>query len=196
MRSPSSRDAGQLGGHAPRRDEDPARREADRALFVLDDDLTSARDPPVPRVTRDLVLAEESVDSPREGPHCLVLALQHGAQVQGHGLEPDTVRPDAILASGVQLARLEERLARDAAHAQAGPTESGLALDTGDVQPELGGPDCGDVAAGTGADHDEVVLRPCRHHQISSRRRAGSSMHSFTCFRKLTASRPSTIRWS
>jgi hypothetical protein len=41
-------DAGQLGGRAPRRDEDPARRETDLILAVLDDDVPAPAIRPCP----------------------------------------------------------------------------------------------------------------------------------------------------
>ena len=45
-------------------------------------------------------------------------------------------------------------------------------------------------------DDDQVVLVWSRHPYSSSRIRAGSSTPALTCRRKVTASRPSTIRWS
>src|SRR5438876_330887 len=68
------RNAGQLGRRAPRGDEDPACLKANRSPSVLDDHLALACDPPVPGVARNLVLAEESVDPPREGADRLVFA--------------------------------------------------------------------------------------------------------------------------
>jgi hypothetical protein len=56
-------DAGQLGGRAPRRDEDPARRETDLILAVLDDDVPRACDPSMSRVACDLVLASSPLAS-------------------------------------------------------------------------------------------------------------------------------------
>ena len=53
---------------------------------------------------------------------------------------------------------LEQRLGRDAAPVQAGAAEHRRALDDRGLQPELRGADGGDVAAGSGADDDDVVF--------------------------------------
>ena len=64
---------------------------------------------------------------------------------------------------------LEQRLGRDAAPQQAGAAERLLLLDDGDLQSELRGADRGHVAAGAGADDDDVVF--VGHGVISARRR-------------------------
>ena len=56
-------------------------------------------------------------------------------------------------------------------HEQAGPAERLLFLDDGDREAELRGADGGDVAAGAGADHDDVVF--VGHHVISRAPRRG-----------------------
>ena len=53
---------------------------------------------------------------------------------------------------------LEQRLGRDAAPQQARAAERLLLLDDGDLQTELRGADGGHVAAGAGADDDDVVF--------------------------------------
>ena len=53
---------------------------------------------------------------------------------------------------------LEQRLGRNAAPQQARAAERLLLLDDGDFQPELRGADRGHIAAGAGADHDDVVF--------------------------------------
>ena len=64
----------------------------------------------------------------------------------------------------VFVARLEERLGRDAPDPQAGAAEAVLLLDHSGGEPELGGTDGGHIAAGTGADHQHVIRlhRPAR----------------------------------
>ena len=60
------------------------------------------------------------------------------------------------------LGRLQQRLRRDAADVGARAARRGLAVgarpvvDAGDLEAELRGADRGDVAAGTGADDDDV----------------------------------------
>ena len=77
------------------------------------------------------------------------------------------LRRDAVVAEQmlqvVELARaVEQRLRRDAADAQAGAAERGLAVlaergvDAGGLQAELRGADRGVVAGGAGADDDDV----------------------------------------
>ena len=143
---------------------------------------------------------------------------------------------EPVLGQVVELARIEQRLARDAADVEAGAAERRPLLDAGHLHAELRGADRGDVAAGAGADHDQVVtlghrlapwnaaIDPQMTHdatqmklepwqsglvvsicaicddstprQTSSISRSGFSMHSLIRTRKLTASRPSMIRWS
>ena len=53
---------------------------------------------------------------------------------------------------------LEQRLGGNAAPQETGAAERLLFFDDGDREPELGGADGRDVAAGSGADHNQVVL--------------------------------------
>src|SRR5947207_15841183 len=53
---------------------------------------------------------------------------------------------------------LEQRLRRNASPQQTGAAERFLFFDDGDCESQLGGADGGDVPAGTGADHDDVVF--------------------------------------
>src|SRR5439155_24771037 len=64
---------------------------------------------------------------------------------------------------GVRM--LEQRFGRDAAPQQARPAERPLFLDDGGFQPELRGANRGHIAAGPGADHNEVILP--RHEWVS-----------------------------
>jgi hypothetical protein len=57
-----------------------------------------------------------------------------------------------------QLGGVEQGLGRDAPDVEAGPAERLPALDAGGLQPELRGPDGGDIATGPGADHDQVEI--------------------------------------
>src|SRR5262245_11491430 len=104
-----------------------------------------------------------------------------------------------------EMARVEQRLAGDAADVETGATEIGVLLDAGHLQPELTRADRGDVAAGSRADDDEVEgsvshsgFRQVRKGgaQAPRSRRAGSSRVSFTRTRNVTAPFPSTMRWS
>ncbi len=57
-----------------------------------------------------------------------------------------------------QLGRVEQRLGRDAADVEAGAAERLAALGAGGLEAKLRGADRGDVAAGAGADHQDVEI--------------------------------------
>ena len=61
-----------------------------------------------------------------------------------------------------QLGGVEQRLGRDAADVEAGAAERLAAFGAGGLEAELRGADRGDIAAGAGADHQdvEIVIRP------------------------------------
>ena len=107
----------------------------------------------------DLVLLEQSLDAAGDRLDDRVLARQQLGEVELHVARDDAVRRQLMGEGEVALARLEQRLARDAADVQAGAAERGVLLDAGDAHAELGGADGGDVAARSGADDDQVVDR-------------------------------------
>src|SRR5690606_14889856 len=191
---PVELDAGQRGDLAARGDDDVLRRELGGALLTLDDERRPAREAPTPEVAGHLVLAEEEVDPVGQPRDDVVLALQHRRQVQLHRADLDPELPERVPGLVVTLAGLEERLARDAAHTQAGAAQRLLQLDAGRVQPELCGANGRDVTPWSGADDDEVVLLLAHDPHTSRRMRLGCSMHSLIRLRKVTASRPSTMR--
>src|SRR5690606_1250145 len=158
----------------------------------------------------DLVLPEEELDALDVGLDHLVLVGEHGLQVELDLADLDPEAGERVLRLLELLAGLQERLGGNAADVEAGAAERRALFHAGDLEPELRRADRADVAAGPGADHDEVVSRlghslssvlgggavsrgPCHR---SSSRRSGSSMASLTLTRKVTASRPSTMRWS
>ena len=55
------------------------------------------------------------------------------------------------------LGGVQQRLGRDAADVEAGAAEGGALLDHGHLQAQLGRADGAHIAAGAGADHDQVV---------------------------------------
>src|SRR5262245_20010387 len=171
------------------RDQDARRLE--RA--VADRDAPGGGDPPRPAHPLDLVLLEEAGDALREAAHDAVLPGHHRRQVELDAAHLHTVRGERAPHLPVVLARVEERLRRDAADVEARPAERRVLLDARDPHAELRGADRGDVAAGPGADDDEVETVG---HQTSRRSRTGFSSRSFTCTREVTACSPSTRRWS
>ena len=56
------------------------------------------------------------------------------------------------------MRRLQQRLGGNAPHIQAGSAEGAAHFDTGGFEAQLSGFDGGDVAAGTAADDDYVIL--------------------------------------
>ena len=65
----------------------------------------------------------------------------------------------------------EQGLTRDAADVEAGAAEGGAFVDEGDLEAELGGAEGAHVAAGAGADDDEIESLGCRHFNAKSQRR-------------------------
>ena len=57
-----------------------------------------------------------------------------------------------------QLGRVEQRLGRDAADVEAGAAQRLAALGAGGLEAQLRGADRGDIAAGAGADHQDVEI--------------------------------------
>ena len=88
-----------------------------------------------------------------------VLARLHLGHVDADGRLADGDAPVLGVLDDLQrVGVLEQRLGRDAAPQQAGAAERLLFLDDRDLQAELRGADGGDVAAGAGADDDDVVF--------------------------------------
>ena len=143
-----------------------------------------------PGEARHLVLLEQRGDPLREPADDAVLPAHHGRQVELDAARLDAVHREPLQGVAVELARVEERLRRDAADVEARAAEGAILLDARDLHAELGGTDGGHVASGTRPDYDEVEAT----HHISSSRRAGSSSRSFTRTRKVTACSPSTMR--
>ena len=104
----------------------------------------------------DLRLFEESGDTAAELGHDFLLARQHPRQIQSRWFDLDAVAGEVVASLGQQFAGVEERLARDAAFVETNPAEGGAALDHRHLLAELGGAQGGNVAAGAGADNDQV----------------------------------------
>src|SRR5690606_27173150 len=103
-----------------------------------------------------------------------------------------------------ELARaVEQRLGRDAAHAQAGTAQRGLAVlaqrsvDACGLQAQLGGADGGVVTGRAGTDDDDVeLICHVRPPYRPSSMRCGFSSWFLMSTRNSTASLPSMMRWS
>ena len=142
----------------------------------------------------DLVLLEQEGDAVDVALHALVLEGQHLGEIElGRG-HLDAHGGEAVSRFLEQLGGMQQRLGGDAADVEAGAAEGGALLHHGHLHAELRRADGAHVAARAGADDDQVVRS--RHATDSSRNRCGSSRHSLTRTRKVTASLPSTMRWS
>ena len=68
----------------------------------------------------------------------------------------DAVHGEVVAGLLEQVRGLQQRLGRDAADVEAGAAQRRVLLDDRHLQAELGGADRRHIAAGAGADHDEV----------------------------------------
>ncbi len=149
-------EAGKRGGLRAGRDQD-ARALEKPGVGAVDLDASGRGDPRAPGQARDPVLFEEALHAVGEALHDPVLPGHHRAEVHGDVARPDAVRAEVVARRPVELARVEQGLRGDAADAQARAAERRLLVDAGHAHAELGRADGGDVAAGAGADHDQVV---------------------------------------
>ena len=152
---------------------------------------------------RHLVLLEEVQDA-------VVVLLDHGVLAPEHlgHVDAQVVEADAVIGKGVTrvlevLARLQQRLRRDAPDVGAGAARSRAALvvfplvDARRAEPQLCRADGGHIAARPATDdHHIKLLTHEQFPQMSNNRRDGSSSATFIVTRPSTASRPSMMRWS
>ena len=147
----------------------------------------------------DLVLLEQEFDPAGQFLDRLGLLGMHLVEVEARARDIDAELGErARMRLLVQLGRVQHRLRRNAADVEAGAAKRLAPFGAGGLQPQLRRADRRDIAAGTGADDNEVVVE-IGHSNIPYRsisRRVGSSIASLMRTRKVTASRPSIRRWS
>ena len=113
----------------------------------------------------DLVLLEQEIDALDVAVDALVLERHHRRQIElGRG-DADAHFAERMPGLLEQLGGVQQRLRRNAADIEAGAAEGGALLDHRGFQPELRRANGADIAAGAGADDDEVV----RHMAITYR---------------------------
>lgn len=151
-------DTGEVGGAAAGGDDDIVGLQHVFFVAVFDGDLVGFGEAGMAVVAVDLVLFEEGVDAFGEGFDDFVFVFEHFGEVEFDVFDLDAEAGEVFAGFDVFFAGFEERLAGDAADAQAGSTEGGFLLDAGDVEAELCGANGGDVAGWAGADNDEVVF--------------------------------------
>ena len=104
----------------------------------------------------DLVLLEQELDALGVGADDLTLAGLHLLEVERDGADIDAMLGELVLRLVEMLRGLQQRLGGDAADIEAGAAECRALFHAGDLHAELGGADRADIAAGTGADDDDV----------------------------------------
>ena len=150
-------DAAERGGDAAGRDHYCTGRDS-AGLRTLDLDRAGACEAGVALQVGHVVLLQQASDALGERVHDLVLVRHHRIEIELDARDLDAMTGEPRLGVGVFLRRVQQRLGRDAADVEAGAAESGRALDAGRAQPELSRADGGDVAAGAGADHQDVEV--------------------------------------
>ena len=129
------------------------------AVRARDFDLAGAEDFADAVIAVDLVLLEQERDAVDVRRHGVVLVLEHRRQIELR-LHLDAERGEIMLGLVHHLGGMQQRLGGNAADIEAGAAEGLLLLDHRGLQAELRGADRAHIAAGAGADDDEVV---CHH---------------------------------
>ena len=116
-----------------------------------------SKEPSMTAIAGDFVFFEQLADAARQAGDDPLFAAEHGRQVEFDARQFHAVLGEAYASLVVAFARFEQRLARDAADAQAGAAERFFFFDAGDSQAELSAADGGHVAARPRADHEQVI---------------------------------------
>ncbi len=131
----------------------------DDLLLAIDEgdlDLARFHDAPCPVEVVDLVLAQQKRDAVDIALNAFILEGEHGGKVE-LGLDLDAHAGEGVGGFSVTLARVQQRLRRNAADIEAGASVGRALLDHGDLHAELACADGADIAAGPRADDDKVV---------------------------------------
>ena len=106
----------------------------------------------------DLVLLEQERDPARQALDRIDTLPVHRRKVEAHLVDLDAqLCQRSACCFVIEFRGMEHRLGRDApdVEADAAPV---LGFDDGGVQSELGGADGGDISAGAGTEHDDVIV--------------------------------------
>src|SRR5271154_4177364 len=148
------------------------------------------------------MLAEQIFDAADVLRHRLRLVRHHRGEVQRHVAALAAEPVQACLGLVIDLGGIEQRLRRDTSDVEACAAERRALLDAGDLEAQLTRTNGAGIAGGPTADDYEVECGVIAHlprppnlpAYKSINRREGSSRHSLTRTRKVTASRPSIRR--
>src|SRR5439155_1551089 len=120
----------------------------------------------------DLVLLEQRGDALREAADDPVLARHHGREIQLESAHLDAVGRKPVARLVVELARVEERLRRDAADVEARAAERRVLLDAGDAHAAL----CGGFRIGV--ERSEPKMPPLVSVKVPPERSSSASFPS------------------
>mmetsp|Transcript_3347 Transcript_3347/g.13365 ORF Transcript_3347/g.13365 Transcript_3347/m.13365 type:complete len:593 (-) Transcript_3347:180-1958(-) len=104
------------------------------------------------------ILLEEVLDAAREPHHRVLLVGHHGGQVELDAGQLDAMSRELVVGLLIQVRRVQQRLAGNAAHVQAGAAEPSAALDARRLHPQLRGLDRSHVATRTASDYADVIV--------------------------------------
>ena len=110
----------------------------------------------------DLVLLEQEIDALDVAVDALVLELHQRGEIELRRADADAHLGKAMSGLLEHLRGVQQRLRRDAADVEAGAAVGRALLDHRDLHAELRRADRADIAAGAGADDDEIV----GHHAL------------------------------
>ena len=105
----------------------------------------------------DLVLLEQEVDALDVAVDVLVLVFDHRGEIDAGLADLDAHLAELVAGLLVELGGVQQRLGGNAADIEAGAAEGRVLLDHRGLEPELRRADGADIAAGAGADNDEIV---------------------------------------
>ena len=134
---------------------------------------------PSPVNAVDLVLLEQERDAVDVGGDGLVLVLHQRGEVELRRADHHAERRQPMARLLEHFGGVQQRLRGDAADVEAGPAERLALLDHSHLQAKLGRADGADVAAGAGADDDEIIAHSvfslCFGHATDLRFTCGGS---------------------
>ena len=116
----------------------------------------------------DLVLLEQEGDAFDVAVDARVLELHHGGKVELRRADVDAHLVEHVAGLFIELGGMQQRLRRNAADVEAGAAEGVILLDHRNLHAELRCADGADIAAGPGADDDEVIGHDASHLSSSS----------------------------
>jgi hypothetical protein len=170
---------GQLGALAAGGEEYGLRFESDRfAIWVRHLDLVPRKEFAGPVIRCDSVFLEQERDPAGQFLDHLVLAGEHGGEVEPDPADRDPVGLQFVQGGLVQLGRVEQGLARDAPDVQACPAKGlpGPLLDARHLHLELRGPDRGRVPTRPTTNHDKIerightLSKGIHRHSVSQKK--------------------------